>query len=436
MKIYDDLGVLVPEVLLPKAGVSPHSWAVIAVDQFTSEPEYWDQVEDAVGDDPSTLRITLPEIYLGQSGEAERIQSIRNTMRQYLRAGILKSREGLIFVERTVLGKTRRGLMLCLDLERYDYREGSTSLIRSTEGTIVERLPARMKIREGAALELPHILVLIDDPQHTVIEPLVASKKGMEKLYEFDLMLGSGHLAGWAVSDETPVIAALRNLARPEVFTAKYGVGADKPVLLFAMGDGNHSLASAKAVWEKMKPNVGLDHPARYALVEIENVHDEALEFEPIHRVLFGVKKDFVTELQKHFGSNLKYTPVDAASEMIHSVAAHGQSTQRIGIVGAGNSYAVIEISNTKFNLPVGTIQAFLDPFIKAGGAERIDYVHGDDVLLRIGSKPGHVGIYLPGMEKSDLFKAVIHDGVLPLKTFSLGEARAKRFYMEVRKIS
>jgi hypothetical protein len=436
MKIYDDLGILVPEVLLPKAGVDPRNWAVIAVDQFTSEPEYWDQVEDAVGDDPSTLRITLPEIYLGQPGETERIQDIRNTMRQYLRAGILKSREGLIFVERTVLGKTRRGLMLCLDLERYDYKDGATSLIRASEGTIIERLPARMKIREGAALELPHILVLIDDPQHTVIEPLIASKKGMEKLYEFDLMLGSGHLAGWGVPDDSPVIAALRNLANPEVFAAKYGVGKDKPVMLFAMGDGNHSLATAKAVWEKMKPNVGPDHPSRYALVEIENVHDDALEFEPIHRVLFGVKKDFISELQKHFGSNLKHTNVATATEMIHAVAAHEPSTQRIGIVGGGHSHAVVEISSPKFNLPAGTIQTFLDLFLKAGGAEKIDYVHGDDVLLRIGSKPGHIGIYLPAMEKSDLFKAVVLDGALPRKTFSMGEARSKRFYMEARKIS
>ena len=435
MKIYDDLGILIPEVLLPKAGVDPRTWAVIAVDQFTAEPEYWDQVEDTVGDDPSSLRITLPEIHLGQPGEAERIQEIRNTMRQYLRAGILKSRQGLIFVERTVLGKTRRGLMLCLDLERYEYAEGATSLIRASEGTIIERLPARMKIREGAALELPHILVLIDDPQHTVIEPLRASKRGMEKLYEFDLMLGSGHLAGWAVPDESSVIAALRNLARPEVFAAKYGVGNDKPVLLFAMGDGNHSLATAKAVWEKMKPNVGPDHPSRYALVEIENVHDDALEFEPIHRVLFGVKKDFVAELQKYFGSNLKYTSVATSTEMIHTVAAH-EKTQRIGIVGGNHSCAVAEIANPKFNIPAGTIQAFLDQFVKAGGAEKIDYVHGDDVLLRIGGKPGHVGIYLPAMEKSDLFKAVILDGALPRKTFSLGDARSKRFYMEARRIS
>jgi hypothetical protein len=435
MKIYDDLGILIPEVLLPKAGVDPRTWAVIAVDQFTSEPEYWDQVEDIVGDDPSTLRITLPEIYLGHAGESDRIQEIRNTMRQYLRAGILKSREGVIFVERTVMGKTRRGLMLCLDLERYDYSEGATTLIRATEGTIIERLPARMKIREGAALELPHILVLIDDPQHTVIEPLITAKKGMEKLYEFDLMLGSGHLAGWAVRDESPIIAALRDLAKPEAFAAKYGIAKDRPVMLFAVGDGNHSLATAKAVWEKMKPNVGPDHPSRYALVEVENIHDDALEFEPIHRVLFGVKKDFAAELQKHFGANSKLTPVATATEMIHSVDAH-DSTQRIGIVGGGQSHAVVEISNPKFNNPAGTIQEFLDQFLKAGGAEKMDYVHGDDVLLRIGGKPGHIGIYLPAMEKSDLFKAVILDGALPRKTFSMGDARSKRFYMEARKIN
>jgi Protein of unknown function (DUF1015) len=436
MKVYDDLGILVPEVLLPKTGVDPHNWAVIAVDQFTSEPEYWDQVEDIVGDDPSTLRITLPEIYLARPEEAERIHDIRNTMRQYLRAGILKSREGLIFVERTLHGKTRRGLMLCLDLERYDFRKSSASLIRATEETIVDRLPPRMKIREGAALELPHILVLIDDPQRTVIEPLIAVKNKLERLYDFALMLESGHLAGWAVTDETPVIAALRNLARPDVFATKYGVGADNPVLLFAIGDGNHSLAAAKAVWEKIKSDVGMNHPTRYALVEIVNIHGDGLEFDPIHRVLFGMKKDFGMELQKHFGPTLKYAPVASAQEMIHAVKKQDGSIQRFGIVGGGHPFGVAEISNGRFHLPVATIQEFLDPFIKTGGAERIDYVHGEDVVVRIGSKPGHLGIYLPGMDKSDLFKTVILDGALPRKTFSMGGAKEKRFYMEARRIS
>ena len=260
-----------------------------------------------VGDAPSTLNLTLPEVYLEKPGEAERIQNIQATMREYLDEGILQPREGLIYVERTVGGKTRKGMMLCLDLERYDYTKGSTSLIRATEGTIVERLPPRMKIRQGAALELPHILVLIDDPQRTVIEPVGAAKAELEKLYDFDLMLDSGHLTGYAVSErlEAQVVAALRGLAKPETFAAKYGIGKDEPVLLFAMGDGNHSLATAKAIWEKIKPQVGMDHPARYALVEIENVHDEGLEFEPIHRVLFGLKKDFFAALKKYFRREL-----------------------------------------------------------------------------------------------------------------------------------
>jgi hypothetical protein len=435
MRIYDDLGIAVPDVLLPKLGVNPHQWAVIAVDQFTSEPEYWEQVEDIVDEAPSTYHITLPEIYLGAPDEVERIHSIRNTMRQYLRAGILQSREGLILVERTVLGKTRRGLIVSLDLERYDYNPGSASLIRATEGTIVDRLPPRMKIREGAALELPHIVVLIDDPQRTVIEPLAASKRKLRKLYDFDLMLGSGRLAGYEVADEKGVIEALRRLADPGVFASKYAIESGKPVLLFAMGDGNHSLATAKAVWEKMKASLGMNHPARYALVEIENVYDEALTFEPIHRVFFGVKKDFVNALQNHLGENLKYT-ASSAQEMLMSVRQSGRHNQRFGIVGGNSQLGIAEISNAGSNLAVGTIQPFLDLFLNEGGAERIDYVHGEEVTLRLGGQPGNVGIYLPTLNKSDLFKTVIIEGALPRKTFSMGEAREKRFYMEARKIS
>lgn len=434
MKLYPDLGILIPEVYLPQPGLDPHKWAAIAVDQFTSEPEYWEQVEEIVADAPSTFRITLPEIYLEKPGEAERIQSIQSTMRQYMEAGILQPREGLIYVERTVAGKTRKGLMLCLDLERYDYTKGSTSLIRATEGTIVERLPPRMKIREGAPLELPHILVLIDDPNRTVIEPIEAAKAGLEKLYDFDLMLGSGHLTGYAVRDEAQVVAALRDLARPEVFAAKYGLSAEQPVLLFAMGDGNHSLATAKAIWEKLKPSVGMDHPSRYALVEIENVHDDGLEFEPIHRVLFGLKRDFLAALEESFGANFSFSPVANAAEMVKRVDAGSASRQLIGIV-TEKGCGVGEISNPGTNLPVGTLQAFLDPFLKSGGAEKIDYVHGGEVTARLGSQPGNVGIYLPGMAKGDLFKTVILDGALPRKTFSMGEAKEKRFYMEARKI-
>ncbi len=438
MKIISDLGIQIPQVFLPKAGTDLTKWAVIACDQFTSEPEYWHGVEKIVGDAPSTLKLTFPEVHLEKPGEEERILNIQASMKKYIEEGILQPRDGLIYVERSVGRKTRKGLVLCLDLEHYDYNKGSSSLIRATEGTIVDRLPPRIKVRRGAAMELPHILVLIDDPNHTVIEPLSGAKSKLEKLYDFDLMFDSGHLAGYAVSDELEinVVGALRNLAKPEVFAAKYGIDKDEPVLLFAMGDGNHSLATAKAIWEKMKPQVGMDHPARYALVEIENVHDEGLEFEPIHRVLFKLKKDLFMELKKSFGVNFTYSEVANGEEMIRRVdSAEGQK-QAIGLVGGAKKFGVIEIENASSNLAVGTIQSFIDAFLKDGGAEKVDYVHGADVVERLSLQPGNAGFYLAGIHKSELFKTVILDGALPRKTFSLGEAREKRFYMEARKIS
>lgn len=440
MKIINDIGIQIPEVYLPKKGIDLTKWAVIACDQFTSQPEYWDEVEKIVGEAPSTLNLTFPEVYLEKPGGEGRIQNIQAAMRKYMDEGILQPHDGLVYVERTVDGKTRKGLVLCLDLEAYDYTKGSSSLIRATEGTIVDRLPPRIKIREGALLELPHILVLIDDPNRTVIEPLGAANSKLEKLYDFDLMLGSGHLAGYAVNAEleTKVVAALRGLAAPETFAAKYGVGRDQPVLLFAMGDGNHSLATAKAIWEKAKSQVGMDHPSRYALVEIENVHDEALAFEPIHRVLFGLKKDLFAELGNSFGGDFSYRPATSAEEMVKAVDSARGEKQAIGLVGGGRGagFGVIEIAHPSSNLPVGTLQAFLDNFLKEGGAEKIDYVHGEEVTVKLGSQTDNAGFYLPGMSKSDLFKTVILDGALPRKTFSMGEAREKRFYMEARKIA
>ncbi len=439
MKNYSDIGIQIPHIYLPKPGTDLNRWAVIACDQFTSQPEYWRKVEEYVGRAPSTLNLILPEVFLEKPGEAERIQQIQSNMRAYLDNGTLQRREGLIYVERNVAGKTRKGLMLCLDLECYDFTKGSTSLIRATEGTIVERLPPRMRIRQGAALELPHILVLIDDPRRTVIEPMEAAREDLENLYDFELMLGSGHLRGYAVSEkmEKMVIENLRGLAKPETFTAKYGLGIEEPVLLFAMGDGNHSLATAKAVWEKMKPQVGLDHPARFALVEIENIHDEGLEFEPIHRVLFGLKRNILTAMQQFFGENMSFSRVAGEHEMVERVEHSRGEKQTIGIVGdsAPASFSVIEIANPSTNLPVGTLQAFLDPFLKNGGAERIDYVHGEEAVCKLGAQPGNAGFYVPGMDKSELFKTVILDGALPRKTFSMGEAKEKRFYMEARRI-
>ena len=437
MKSYEDIGIQSPQIYLPKKGTDLTRWATIACDQFTSEPEYWQEVEKLVGQAPSTYKLTLPEVYLEKPGETERIQRIQACMQDYLARGVIQPRQGFIYVERTVSGKTRRGIMLCLDLEHYDYTKGSTSLIRATEGTIVERLPPRMKIRSGAALELPHILVLIDDPGRSVIEPLTKARAGLEKLYDFELMLDSGHLCGYAVDEahEAGIVAALRELAKPDVFSAKYSLETDKPVLLFAMGDGNHSLATAKAVWERTKAEVGLNHPSRYALVEIENVHDEGLEFEPIHRVLFGLKKDIFASLKSHFGTDLQYKPVSTAEEMVKTVDDARGNKQVIGLVGGGKACGVLEINHPSHNLPVGSLQAFLDKFMDENGAEKIDYVHGEQVVCRLGAQEGNAGFYVPGMHKSDLFKTVILDGALPRKTFSMGEAKEKRFYMESRKI-
>lgn len=436
----DELGLQIPQVYLPKSGIDLTKWAVIACDQFTSQPEYWQEVETLVGSAPSSLNLILPEVYLEKPGVDERVRKIHASMQDYLENNILQPHEGLIYVERTILGKTRKGIILCLDLERYDYNKGSRSLIRATEGTIVERLPPRMKIREGAALELPHILVLIDDPNGTVIEPLGEENKTSRQLYDFELMLGSGHLKGYGLDEkqEARIIESLASLAQPEIFARKYGVDKDTPVLLFAMGDGNHSLATAKAVWEKIKVEAGPDHPARYALVEIENVHDRGLEFEPIHRVVFGLKKDLYTSLQQFYGGDFTVIPVDSAQAMVERVDQVQEHKQIIGVVGEGpwGAFGVMEISRPSSNLPVGTLQAFLDPFIKEGGADKIDYVHGMDVVCSLGTQPGNAGFYVPGMNKSDLFKTVVLDGALPRKTFSMGEAKEKRFYMEARKIA
>jgi len=438
MKNFTDIGIQIGQVYLPKRGIDLQKWAVIACDQYTSQPQYWQEVKQFVGAAPSTLNLIFPEVYLDKPDAPERIKAIGQAMDAYLQADVLVPHQGLIYVERSVDGKTRHGIMLCLDLECYDYQAGSSSLVRATEGTIVDRLPPRIKVREAAALELPHILVLIDDPEHRVIAPLTHAKAEFDALYDVELMQGSGHLSAYAVTAQAQeqVVQALRALADPKTFAAKYGVGLDQPVLLFAMGDGNHSLATAKAIWESKKLLVGLDHPSRYALVEIENVHDQALQFEAIHRALFGLKKDLLVELKCAWGDKFNYTAVATADAMRQRVDGTNGTRQVIGLIGGGQSYGVIEIEQPSSNLPVGTVQNFLDAFMQEGGSDALDYVHGADVLEGLAMQTGNAGFYFAGMHKSDLFKTVILEGALPRKTFSLGHAHEKRFYMEARKIT
>lgn len=438
MTLTKEIGLHIPHILLPKSALDLHKWAVIACDQFTSEPEYWHQVAEIVGDAPSTFHMILPEVYLDTPEEEKRVQTTHMVMQDYLNSDVFSPFEGFMYVLRTVGQHTRRGLMVALDLEQYDFTKGAQSLIRATEGTILERLPPRIRIRKQAVLECPHILVLFDDPQDTVFGPLDERVESLQEMYNFDLMLGSGHLRGLAVTEhgmQAQIIHALADLVNPETYAQQYGLptGEHKP-LLFAMGDGNHSLATAKAIWEEIKPEVGLDHPARYALVEIENVHDPALTFEPIHRLLFGLKRDILQEMHTYWGDRLAIHEMDSQEHMIAAVDEVSDHRHRVGMISP-NGLKLIEIHNPDDNLAVGSLQKFLDAFLEDGGAEKSDYVHGVEVLFDKGSLDGNIGFYVPGMHKSDLFKTVILDGALPRKTFSMGEAKEKRFYMECRQI-
>jgi Protein of unknown function (DUF1015) len=426
-----------PRVLLPRRDVDLAKWAVVACDQYTSEPEYWQRVEQRVGDAPSTLHLIFPEVYLGGADAPARIARIQATMRRYLAEGLLREREGTVLVERTVHGRTRRGLMLELDLEHYDFARDSTSLIRPTEGTMVERLAPRIAVREGAELELPHILVLIDDPACSVIEPLAAARGALTELYRAELMEGGGSVAGFGI-EPGRVDAALRALValgEPQAFATRYRVPAGTPPMLFAMGDGNHSLATAKSMWESVKAKVGLDHPSRWALVEVENIHDPALDFAPIHRLLFGVSADVRGALAGAFGARFSCTDVASGDAMRARVAAAPSGVHSAGLIGPGARFSVIEIKDPASTLAVGTLQIFIDELLARGGASHVDYVHGDDALERLSMAPGNVGVHLASVAKSELLRMVVREGPLPRKTFSMGEAHEKRFYVEARRI-
>ncbi len=446
---FDDLGVLVPEILLPKQGTDMKKWAVVACDQYTSQKEYWDEVAEFVANDSSTLHIIYPEVFLEDENDDPdtRIANINATMQNYLDEGVLENiGNAMIYLDRkTSHVASRKGLVMALDLEQYDYSVGSQSLIRATEGTILDRLPPRVKVRKDAPIELPHIMVLIDDPKKTVIEPIAEKIEQLEKVYDTELMLNSGSIKGYKVAGETTineVISGLRALANKEIFKAKYNVGDDKGVLLFAMGDGNHSLATAKKIWEEKKGSLTAEErendPARFALIELVNIHDEGLEFEPIHRVLFNVdfaelKAEMKTYLE-NIGCEVEYTDYASLDELKANLPT-SDANNHYFYGSDKNRFTLVHLTNLQYNLEVGHLQAFLDEFLKQHSEARIDYVHGEDVTNTLGQKEGNCGFILPIMDKNDFFKTVIVDGALPRKTFSMGEADEKRFYFECRKI-
>ena len=436
------LGLNISSVLLPGQNIDMQRWSVIACDQYTSEPGYWEDVDNFVGNSPSALRLIFPEVYLESETEdqkAIRIKNINDNMTLYLNDNVLYEHKDAVFLVERVFsnGNTRHGLIMSVDLERYDFNKGSQSLIRATEGTIIERLPPRIRIRENAQLELPHIMLLIDDAEKTVIEPLVSKASSFSQVYSFELMKQSGSIKGWKINDENVIedlAAALLKLADKEDFKTRYGLKDDnQDVLLFAVGDGNHSLATAKACWENLKKTLTSeelqDHPARYALVEIVNVHDNGLVFEPIHRVVFNVEHEHLLDsfvsYYKDRGCNVR---IEKGSEKPES---SGHAIKYVSSEGYG--YLIVECP--LYNIDVGTLQNFLDDYLKKNPQANIDYIHGEEITDKLGKQPGNIGFFLSKMDKNELFKTVILDGTLPRKTFSMGEASEKRFYLEARKI-
>lgn len=410
------------DILIPKKNIDYNLWSVIACDQYTSQIEYWNKVKDLVGDKPSTYKITLPEVYLEDENVNERIENINKTMNEYLENDIFDVIENsMIYLERTdSTGKVREGLIGMIDLECYDYNIGSKSLVRATEKTVVERIPPRKKVRINAPLELPHIMILIDDEKKEIIESLKNKVSENDVIYDFDLMLNGGHSKGYKLSNEVidEITKKLEALGDMEYFNKKYGVNEEYPCI-YAMGDGNHSLATAKACYEEVKRELGEEarnHPSRYALVELVNIHSDALDFEPIHRVIFDCDVEhLLTQMYKRF---------------IINTDGNGQKLTYITSVGEKTIY----IEDATNNLAVGTLQNFLDDYLQEF-AGKIDYIHGDETTREMGSKQNNIGFLLPKMEKSDLFKSVILDGALPRKTFSMGHSDDKRFYFECRKI-
>lgn len=392
------------DILLPRAE-DMGAWSVIACDQFTSEPEYWAAAEARAAEKPSTLSLMLPETWLHTARADGADGRIADTMRRYLAEGIFQTvPDSFIYVERTLSdGRVRRGLVAALDLEQYDFTGMQRASVRSTEGTVEERLPPRVNIRRSAPLEMPHTLLLMDDRTDSVLSLAEKAKDTLEEVYDFDLMLGGGHIAGWRVSGETKaaVQSALDALDNAALQREKYGDAAENGKLTFAVGDGNHSLAAAKRFWEEKRETLPENEretdPARFALVEIENIHEPSLDFEPIHRVIFDTDTSaFAAEFTAH------RTEWEAEEKTLGERVAAAES--------------------------------FCRAYIAAHGGY-IDYIHGDDTARSLGGKPNCAAVLLPPVKKSGLFLSVLKNGALPKKSFSMGNARDKRYYLECRKI-
>ena len=413
------------DILLPK-DCDLSKWSVIACDQYTSEPAYWAKAAEIADGEPSTLNIIFPEVYLNSGDDDKRIASINETMRKYIEDGLFEEyKNSMVYVERKQHnGKVRRGIVGAVDLECYDYSVGSESPIRATEGTILSRIPPRKRIRENAIMELPHIIMLIDDRDRKVVEAVAERSGELSLLYDFDLTLGGGHVTGRLIDEKgiETVMSGIKSLWDDETYCGKYG-SQPGGKLIMAVGDGNHSLATAKACWEDIKKGLTEDekktHPARYALVELMNLHDPTLEFEAIHRVMFDVDPEAVMAAFK------EYYP-----QMSEEFRGGGQRVTAV----YGHTEKKLYISGSACSVSAGTIQQFIDDYIEKHGGS-VDYIHGGNVVRMLAFEPNRIGFILDGIRKNELFEGVIHEGALPRKTFSMGEAADKRYYLEARRI-
>lgn len=436
---FAEIGLAVPDIWLPAEGTDLERWAVIACDQHTSDPGYWEQVEKKVGNAPSTLALIFPEVYLNAPDAGARMHNVAQAMQRYVDQGVLQSSGPMaVLVDRqTPQVAHRTGLVLAVDLEHYDYRPDSTSLIRASEGTILERLPPRVKIRRQASFEFPHVLLLIDDPERTVIEPLCRDRDSFERLYDTRLMLGGGSVRGYAVREPQHlqrIAHALHKLRDPARLKARYD---RDDAMLFAVGDGNHSLATAKQVWEEKKSAGSplADDPARYALVEIINMHDPGLHVEPIHRVVDGIDAQMLADTLRSAIKSGKEPELMTPEQAVERVLQTSQPPRSFALLDGERALCYTLPGGSALS-PAVLVQQTLESFEQTGSANvEIDYIHGTEAIMELSRREGSLGLLVPPIEAESLFQYVANNGPLPRKIFSLGEAEEKRYYFESRRI-
>lgn len=440
---FDNIALGVPKILLPNPEIDLRKWAVIACDQYVHDISYWEEVKNIVGDTPSTLDLIYPEVYLYDDEHKERIARVHKNMKRFVTAGIFRDEiEGFLLVDRVLpSGKSRKGLVVTLDLEHYDSQSQSKTLIRTTEGTYPKNLEARFEVRGNASLESPHILVLIDDPKKEIIEPLF--EEDHPNIVDFELMMNGGHLKYHLINDQKDIACIAQKLAKridPDYIHQKYGV--ENETLLYAMGDGNHSFAAAQKAWKKTKStlnNRSARHPARHAMVELINLHDDAIDIEPIHRLITRIDPkttcNTLVALLNASGTHAHLEKVSSSEEQHQRTAALSSASTHCLPYRAAGDLGILAIENPSQRTIPETMEAALDLFTRENTEAEVGFIHGEDVIDNLGNKPDALGFYMPPISKDNVFESIVRYGAYPRKSISIGHADEKRYYMECRSL-